>query len=365
MSFTLLSQFISSKTLFISPSGLQIDISSDQVNLLGRDCTNDHISNLCALNFELIVYHADAFCIKAIDPGIFTSSSNLILLLGDTHHGPNPVSSVIDWIASSPVKRVINYSCPHHDELFTYFTGIECTYFPIVFGAKYWHAPIHTVDHSVIHIGNLSEQHQRRQFVIRSLQRSNANISLLKLFGLNMTKAINSSLASLNCSLNCDISHRISESLAAGTFLYTDRLTKYQKILSFLDAEGLVFLYDIDNINALNESINALADKYSSQAGKISIFKDKQIIHQKFINIIKGFDLYALAASYIMGRDVILPEILEPETSFFENKLSREVLSFYEIYQERHRKRSYNDERFKLSKSDYVNYKLLCSRLSG
>ena len=233
MSFTVLSQFISCKTLFISPSGLQIDISANQTNLLGSNCTNEQVRYLCECDFELIVYHADSFSIKCIDPCALTGSSKHVLLLGDTHHGSDPISNVIDWIMSSPVKRVINYSCPHHDELITYFTGIECTYFPIIFGAKYWHKPVQALDHNIIHIGNLSPQHQRRQFVIKSLQNSDTQISLLKLYGSSMSSALNSSLASLNCSLNCDISHRISESLAAGTFLFTDQLTKYQKFLSF------------------------------------------------------------------------------------------------------------------------------------
>ena len=365
MSFTLLSHFISTDILFISPSGLQIDISSSQVNLLGTDCTNERVKNLCDLNFKIIIYHADSYCINVVDPDAFGSSSNLVLLLGDTHHGPNPITNVIDWIICSPVKRVLNYSCPHHDELLTYFTGIECIYFPIVFGAKYWHMPTHTSKYNIIHIGNLSEHHQRRQIVIKSLQASNAKITLLRLYGLNMSSALNSSIASLNCSLNCDISHRISESLAAGTFLYTDRLTKYHKFLSFLDAEGLVFLYNLDDIFNLNNSINNLVEKYSTQAGRKLIFEEKKNIQKKFIQILKDFNLYTLAASYIMMKDIDLPDILIPATTFFKEKLNRNVLSCYEHYQEHHRKYPFQARNVSLSGSDLENYELLCSRIKS
>ena len=272
---------------------------------------------------------------------------------------------MIDWILCSPTKRVLNYSCPHHDEIITYFTGIECTYFPIIFGAKYWHKPIHSVTNGITHIGNLSNHHKRRKQVINSLKNSNVQISVFQVYGLNMSTTLNSCLASLNCSLNCDISHRVSESLAAGTLLYTDRLTKYQQFIRFLETEGLVNLYDFNNIARLIDSINGLKEKYATPSGKNLIFEEKIIIQKGFIRILKNFNLYKLAAAYIMLKEVCLPGLLTPVITFFPRRLNRQVLSCYEDFQERHKNLDHRQINPELTSDDFLNYKLLCSRISS
>ena len=64
-------------------------------------------------------------------------------------------------------------------------------------------------------------------------------------------------------------------------------------------------------------------------------------------------------------KEVALPNILTPETTFFKHRLSREVLSLYEQYQEQNRKFPLKAKLIEFSGPDYDNYRLLCSRLTN
>jgi len=177
-----------------------------------------------------------------------------------------------------------------------------------------------------------------------------------------MNLRLNQSIVSINCSLNCDISHRVSESLAAGTLVVTDRLTKYQKFLQHLADENIISLYSFNKPSQLIDVLLMLEDLHTSPSGRNELFARKNKSQREFRNILRKFSFYEAAAKYITLKAVELPFILRPFTSNFDRPLTWNDLEFYEACQEKHRLNELNDV-FKLNLS--YNQKILLQRLCG
>lgn len=369
MSYTLLDQFIEASVLFIAPSGLRLNISTTQFDILGSECNSPYIAEVLASQFfDYVVLHADSFCISEIHPDLFKPNHRLVLILGDSHHGHEPLTTICSWVNSSNVQRILNYSCPHHDEIIALITGVECIYFPAIFGIKYWHQPSRDPSLEIIHIGNISNQHQRRRSLLEYLSKVEININILTAYGSKMNRLLNNSLVSFNCSLNCDISHRISESLASGTLVLTDKLTKYQKFIDFLESESIIYCYNYNDKRQILDIMSEINEMNKSDSGKLHLMNLKAVAQLKFRKFLAKSNLNLLAANYLCLKDVEIPDIIKPYESNFNTNLTLDELNFYQSAQEMHRTVSFTSqsELYKYFKGNLTsNQILLLSRLSS
>jgi len=340
MSYLDLQLFSTSTVLYIAPSGIQLFLSENQFNLLGKNANSLRISEtLNTHSFALIVIHVDSYCLDCLSPDLFENYKNLVMILGDTHHGKEPLSKLIKWLLSSNVQRIANYSCPHHDEIITKLTGIECIYFPIIFAVKFWIYPkITSSDQNIIHLGSISKNHERRKYVMKSLVNKMVPIQFVKLFGFKMNLALNYSAAVINCSLNNDISHRISETMSAGTLVFTDKLTQHQRFLSILENENIIETYDISSIDKFADHLNYFKNNYlKTTSGLEDSYKKKINRQNKFRSLIRELDLYRVLKKFLFLEEVILPNALIPLSTQLKPKYIEEHLTDYEEKMETHR----------------------------
>uniref|UniRef100_UPI0040487E2D hypothetical protein n=1 Tax=Cyanobium sp. TaxID=2164130 RepID=UPI0040487E2D len=364
-----ISHLVDQPLLFISPSGVLLRFSSQQLSLLGNKVTLDSINNCLLHNyFSLIVYHLDAFNLHSVPPDLIGPKYNQVLVLGDTHHGFQPLQRLVDWLKSSSVLRVINYSCPHHDEIISKASSVESIYFPFVFAVRKWKLPIVRPSNAFVkHVGSLSVHHVRRRFLLDNLVSAHASIRHCSVFGDLMIESLNDSICILNVSLNCDIPHRVSEVLAAGSLLLTDRATRYQKYLFELEALGLVCFYDpMDSYTVFN-LVNDMSARYGQDKHLQECFSTKILNQGKLINLLRNLSLYNCLAKYLLGFDSRLPDLLTPVSSSLSKQEVVTHLPFYETAMDFHR-RNLSNEFFGNNSEFILNsrpIKALLERLSG
>jgi len=170
---------------------------------------------------ELLVVRADS-SLGSLPRNL--GSHRAVLVVGDTHHNPSPITSLLNYALSEPFECVILDYTRQHAHFFAE-VGLERVYWlpgfnveriviPSMGGARF----------PMSFVGTVGPLHGRRNAVLEALHRAGLPIEVLSASRQEARLLHAGSAISLNCSLNGCLNLRTLEIVASGSCLVTDRL---------------------------------------------------------------------------------------------------------------------------------------------
>jgi Glycosyl transferases group 1 len=186
---------------------------------LGEYCERNRLGR----DFDFIIVFVEQ------DTGLFPKNIGYfncpaILLVGDTHHFPRPISALISYARDEGFAFIVCQFTAHHLHWFVKAGFARCIWVPGLITRHepgLWHA---VRDDNVIFVGHDWKYHFYRHTLLRTLQ--DEGLPLRRMIGTReqAAQAYSRSLISFNCSLNSDINIRNFEVLSSQGFLLTDDL---------------------------------------------------------------------------------------------------------------------------------------------
>ncbi len=147
-----------------------------------------------------------------------------ILLLGDTHHFPNPISTLIGYLRREAFDLIVGQFASHHLHWFVKADLAACTWAP---GLITRHVPgdySAERDDVIAMVGHTWRYHGYRHHLLTRLRQAQAPLRITTATREESARLYGSSLISFNCSLNSDINLRCFEVLSSRGFMLTDAL---------------------------------------------------------------------------------------------------------------------------------------------
>jgi hypothetical protein len=147
-----------------------------------------------------------------------------VLLVGDTHHFPRPISTLLDYHDRERFDWSVFQFTGHHLHWFldagksssVFLPGLVTRVPPISFH--------HERRDVVTFIGHHWDYHHYRHWLLERLRSESVPLDIRVGTSEEAAEAFSSSVISFNCSLNSDLNIRNFEVLAAGGFLLTELL---------------------------------------------------------------------------------------------------------------------------------------------
>jgi len=262
-----------------------------------------------------------------------------ILLVGDTQHLVNPITTMIEY-ASEESFDIVTLNRRQHAHFFLE-AGIENVYWIPGLTASPRIIPFsRDKDPIVLHLGQSGLHHPHRRRVIESVYMANKPLKMLTAPPESIAEHHSKALINLNCSLNGDFNLRFLEVLASGSLLLTDRISEAALPSDlFEDGKHVVFY---ESINELHEKIdhylknadeaNAIAEE--GQKYFMANFRREQIIN-RFWNLVRSG---VIDPRFDLGRE---NRIYGPFSGTKREFSAR--IQTYQFLQEQHRIRDFMD----------------------
>ena len=291
---------------------------------------------------EIIVVKADATR-RCFPYNLNQCDCSKVLIVGDTHHLKEPITTVIGYALSEPFDYVIFDHTRHHAHLFAQ-AGVKNLYWLPALDYSFIEGVTISEDflYPLSFVGQVGRYHPYRVWIIEHLKKSNIPIHVLQ-GTLEQTAYIYSkSLITLNISLNGDLNLRTFEALAAGGFLLTDSLkessglgqlfTPGVHLDTWSDSNELIDkikFYTSNPSKVLEIKRNAYKYLYEKHHPKV---KNKEFLELIFLNKIE--DKYNLNLDFKCINAVSLKAV---KSEIYNAERIKE----YEIIQELHRTNLY------------------------
>jgi hypothetical protein len=186
------------------------------------------LADLCeraglGLDFDYVIVFAEE------DMGVFPTNLSrfrcpTILLVGDTHHFPRPLSTLLEYTRSESFQWIVGQFAAHHLHWFIKAGLGTCAWVP---GLAVKHVPGEWRDQRddvVSMVGHTWPYHQRRHSLLAVMRDRDLPLNVSIGTREEAAEVYGRSLISFNCSLNSDVNHRTLEVLSSRGFLLTDRL---------------------------------------------------------------------------------------------------------------------------------------------
>jgi Glycosyl transferases group 1 len=172
-----------------------------------------------------------------------------VMLVGDTHHGKDPLQTMMAYARQEPFDRILVTHDGHHLHWFTE-AGIAPTGFiPCVNVAHFPQSFIERRQASIVFVGQTLAEHRRRRSLLEAIRKAGLPLAATKAAPPIAAQIYGQSQITFNCSLNGDLNMRVFETLAAGGFLVTDRLSPQSGMeLIFSRGEHYVDYEGVDDL---------------------------------------------------------------------------------------------------------------------
>jgi hypothetical protein len=164
------------------------------------------------------------------------------LVLGDTHHMPNPISFLLEYLLAERYDVVVGEFCRQHLHWFVEAGAAAVRWLPFASLNPRHEPPAGELRPGVSFVGQAGARHPYRTRVLEFLRRQGVPLEAREAPHAEAARIHAAAAMSLNVSLNGDLNLRVGEVLAAGGFLFTDRLSRQAGAdLLFEDGRHLVF----------------------------------------------------------------------------------------------------------------------------
>ncbi len=167
-----------------------------------------------------------------------------VLILGDTHHMPRPIRTLIDYASVERFDLLISDHDRHHLHFFAAAGFPRVRWLPALNLSTHAAPPAAQPKQRAVFVGHVSPAHARRARILRRIAEAGLPLDVEQRLPADAARAYAEAAVSLNCSLNGDLNLRVFEVLAAGGLLLTDRLSRQSGLDLLLEAEREYAAYD-------------------------------------------------------------------------------------------------------------------------
>ncbi len=270
-----------------------------------------------------------------------------VLVLGDTHHGVEPLNRMIEYALSEAYDFYITDHKRHH--LWYYWlAGLrELYWLPGMFlkppAANGQHLPFQSptagadqFQGKVALIGQVGKHHPRRRRLLKSLRTIPQFVQAYLPRQQDTLKAYAAANISLNISLNGDLNLRTLEILSAKGFLLTDKLTDESGIDLLLEAGS-----EYETFANLEELFEKIA-YFSQRPELVAQYRVKG--HARYCREYQPQQMMALLNRLLQGAEIedrFTVKSIKRIQSCQDLEFSRARISLYQIVQELHREREH------------------------
>ncbi|CAA6604340.1 hypothetical protein MTBLM1_20462 [Rhodospirillaceae bacterium LM-1] len=170
-----------------------------------------------------------------------------VLVLGDTHHLPSPISWMLDYAISEPFDLMICHHARQHVHFFAH-AGLKapCYWIPLLSVNPHPQPLADSHSFPLVFIGDTGRWHPYRRHVLEAVRSSGLALHTATIAQAQASAIYAQAAISLNVSLNGDINHRVGEVMAAGGLLLTDRLAPESGLESLFEDGKHLLLYGSD-----------------------------------------------------------------------------------------------------------------------
>ncbi len=171
-----------------------------------------------------IILYADIFSLALFRPVYDSFDLNVICVVGDTHHGHQPITRLAKWLINSNIRAIALKQTIHHSNVFREI-GFDVVNLPYYANDVRLIKPTAHYFQRLVFVGSLGIHHAKRRRLINSLISMGAPIDVQTLPRHNTFLAYNAYACSFNMPLNNDINYRIWEVMAAGGVCLTEKFS--------------------------------------------------------------------------------------------------------------------------------------------
>ena len=167
---------------------------------------------------KYILYYCDIYSLYAFKPILDIHQNKSIAIIGDTHHGKQPISKLIQWLSMIRIDKIALKQTAHHKPIFESF-GFKVLQLPYYAHNVKMHDVNDDYIERIVFYGSVSNRHIKRVELLEFLASKGLPIDIFSGDRDNSFKVYNSYCASINMPLNNDINYRIYEIMASGGFV--------------------------------------------------------------------------------------------------------------------------------------------------
>ena len=248
---------VSSKEVFCSPDDVDRCVAGQYQTMqtpVGQFDVKEIVDRLPPEQYpELVVVKADASA-RCVPRGLDQLKCPKVLVLGDTHHLPNPISFLIKYARLESFDLLVSDHDRHHLPFFQRAGFSNVQWIPAL---NYCMRPrpigLPRVNGGIF-VGQLGVHHPYRRSLFGALIDSGAPVNLQTAHPEQAANLYAEHALALNCSLNGDLNLRIFEVMGSGGLLLTDRLSR-QSGLSHIFEDG-VHLVEYSSLGELQEKVD-------------------------------------------------------------------------------------------------------------
>ena len=196
---------------------------------------------------ELVVVWTDA-TLSNLPRNLAAFSCPKVLVVGDTHHGPQPLRKMIQYAGAEPFQTLLTINNRQHIPLFRE-AGLPLQWLPGL-NAQVFPGPFQEERRAgLVFVGQVGKWHPRRKYLLERLQEQGIPVQIGQSSGAEAARRYASFQASFHCTLNGDLSFRFFEVLSAGGFLLADALGPQSGLHElFRDGEHLVLYHSLPDL---------------------------------------------------------------------------------------------------------------------
>ena len=202
----------------------------------------EKIEKIKKVKIDLIIVMTDIFTLSQFQPIDFPQEIDKIALVGDTHHGHKPITSLAQWLRMHQSNKIILKQTIHHADQFEKL-GFQTASFPYYLHKQSLRKPIQPTNDRLVFCGSLGNTHKKRRYLIKEIGKYNRRMDIVMTRREVSFSIYNKWLYSLNIALNKDYNFRFNEIIGSGGCLITERLPieTRRKILYKEDEDYLAF----------------------------------------------------------------------------------------------------------------------------
>ena len=192
-----------------------------------------------------VVVLGDIYSLQLFNPDFsdYEDKNKITAIVGDTHHGVNPITMLIKWLKHAGIKKIILKQTSHQEKIFE-ACGFNVDVFTHYAHRPSFKEPTEGYLNRIIFFGSLSERHIRRKRLIEGLIKRGIPIDICSGSRESSFQAYNVYAASINMPLNRDLNFRISEIMASSGVCITEAFA--------YEGQGLCARNNVNIINYRN-----------------------------------------------------------------------------------------------------------------
>jgi len=267
-----------------------------------------------------------------------------ILVIGDTHHGTEPLQRTISYAQQEQFDFYITTFDRHHIWYYS-LAGIKDFYwFPNLLvtqpSPSFQELPYQQPDitdkvfqDKAIFIGNLGKWHPLRRRIVEYLSRQIPNFFYGQLSLEDSFKAFRQASISLNISLNGDVNMRNFEIISSGGFLLSERLS---------DETGMNLILEEGKDYEAFSGLQELTDKiryFTAESSEFSL-SYRQASYDKYLRVLSPIQAILRLEKLLQGQvieDIFTSQSVKRIQYFKDEGLSLARIQLYELIQNIHR----------------------------